>query len=217
MRLQVLTEVSTLLTRPRGILVLSSLMYAAAGLHSILLGALGWPSMEVLWAAMLIPTIVLAFYWGARGAAASLFIALVLFAAVERLVHGPNAFAGDRLVFAATVFLAIVVLGVAIAGLTELLRLEYRRRVVAERAAATSELAVALKHEIHNPLAALVAETDLLAEEAGTLPADQRESVASLRALAQRIQSLVNRVAEIEEPRRVEYLKGRWMTDLSDD
>jgi signal transduction histidine kinase len=212
-----LLEVSTLLARPRGALVLCGLMYLAAALHSVLLGPLGWPSTEVLWSAMLIPTIVLSFYWGRVGAAAALIVGLVLFVAVEWLVHGQAAFTGARLVFATTVFLAIVSIGIAIGGLAELLRGEYRRRVAAERAAATSELAVALKHEIHNPLAALVAEAQLLEEESASLPESQRQSVASVSELAQRIQALVDRVAEIEEPRRVEYLDGRYMTDLSGD
>ena len=213
----VLLESSTLLARPRGVMVLSCLMYLAAALHSVLLGGLGWPSMEVLWAAMLVPTIALSFYYGLGGAAASVVVALGLLAGVEWLIHGRVVFAGDRLVFAITILLAVVVLGIAIGGLAELLRREYRGRVTAERAAATNEMAVALKHEIHNPLTALVAEAQLLEEESDGLPAAQRESVASLGELARRIQSLVDRVAEIEEPQRVEYLEGRWMTDLSEE
>jgi signal transduction histidine kinase len=117
------------------------------------------------------------------------------------------------LVFTATFFLALVTLSLGIGGLAELLRREHAGRLVAERAAATSELAVALKHEIHNPLAALVAEVDLLGE--ATLPEEQQEAVATVAGLARRIKVLVDRVAEIEEPRRVEYLDGIWMTDLS--
>jgi len=35
--------------------------------------------------------------------------------------------------------------------------------------------------------------------------------------MARRIQELVDRVAEMDEPKRVEYVKGKWMIDLSDD
>jgi signal transduction histidine kinase len=217
MHLPALLEVTTLLARPRGVLVLSCLMYLAAALHSVILAPLGWPSMEVLWSAMLVPTIALSFYYGRWGAAASVAVALALFAGVERLVHGAEAFSGERLVFAITILLAVVVLGIAIGGLAELLRREYQRRVEAERLAATSELAVALKHEIHNPLAALVAEAQLLEEEATSLPEAHRESVLSMGELARRIRSLVDRAAEIEEPKRIEYLQGRFMTDLSED
>ncbi len=212
-----LLDISTLLSRPRGVLVLSSLMYLAAALHPVLLGPLGWPSMEVLWSAMLVPTIAISFYYGRWGAGASVLVAFALFFGAERLAHGPAAFGGERLVFGLTILLAIVVLGIAIGGLAELLRREHVRRVAAERAAATSEMATALKHEIHNPLAALVAEAQLLEEAVSELPARHRESVLSMSDLAKRIQSLVDRAAEIEEPTRVEYLEGRWMTDLSDD
>lgn len=191
-------------------------MYLAAGLHPLLLAPLGWPSMEVLWTAMLIPTIALSFYYGRRGTFASIAIALVLFVVVEWVAHQAAVFTGEHLVFAAAMFLAIVSLGIGIGELAELLRREYRGRLAAERTAATSELAVALKHEIHNPLAALVAEVQLLEEESEALPEEQRQGIASVAKLARRIQSLVDRVAEIEEPRRVEYLDGRWMTDLSE-
>ncbi len=216
MRYPALSETQALLIRPRGILVLCALMYVAAGLHPVLLAPLGWPSMEVLWTAMLIPTIALSFYYGRRGTFASIAIALVLFIGVEWLAHRAAVFSSEHLVFAATIFLAIVSLGIGIGELAELLRREYRGRLAAERAAATSELAVALKHEIHNPLAALVAEAQLLEEESEALPEEQRQGVANVAELARRIQSLVDRVAEIEEPRRVEYLEGRWMTDLSE-
>lgn len=217
MRRPALLEVSTLLTRPRGVLVLSCLMYVAAGLHSVLLAQLGWPSMEVLWSAMLVPTIAISFYYGRWGAGASVAIAVALFMGVERLVHGPQTFSGERLVFGITILLAIVVLGIAIGGLAELLRREYRRRVEAERVAATNEMAVALKHEIHNPLAALVAEAQLLEEESTSMADSQRQSVLSMGELARRIQSLVDRAAEMNEAKRVEYLQGRYMTDLSKD
>ncbi|HSG81920.1 MAG TPA: hypothetical protein VLC48_06715, partial [Gemmatimonadota bacterium] len=104
-----LLEVTTLLARPRGVLVLSCLMYVAAALHSVILAPLGWPSVEVLWSAMLVPTIALSFYYGRWGAAASVAVALALFAGVERLVHGDEAFSGERLVFAITILLAVVV------------------------------------------------------------------------------------------------------------
>ena len=47
------------------------------------------------------------------------------------------------------------------------------------------------------------------------LPTDARASVESLTELAERIHQLVDRVAEIEEPKRVEYVQGTWMMDLS--
>jgi len=212
-----LTDTTTLLVRPRGILVLSLLLYVAAALHFFLLANLGWPAMEVLWSAMMIPTIALSFYFGWRGALASVIIALVLFVTVESLAHGVQAFSGDSLIFSATAFLAIVTLGIAIGGLAELLRGEHRGRIAAERRAVTNEMAIALKHEINNPLAALLMESEMLESEAENLSANHRESISTMTNMARRIQELVDRVAEMDEPKRVEYVKGKWMIDLSDD
>jgi signal transduction histidine kinase len=217
MRRSVLSDTTTLLTRPRGILVLSALAYLAAALHPILAGALGWPAMEILWSATLIPTIALSFYYGWRGTLVSLVTALLLFTGVEWVAHGSEGFTGERLVFFATVYLAIVTLGVAIGGLAELLRREHEGRLAAERFAATNELAVALQHEINNPLAALLMEAELLDREATDMPQAQRAGVSNIVGLAQRIKKLVDRVAVLERPRRVEYVKGKWMIDLSDD
>jgi glucose-6-phosphate-specific signal transduction histidine kinase len=217
MRGPTLTDTTALLIRPRGILVLSSLLYLAAALHPFLLAPIGWPAMEVLWAAMMIPTIALSFYYGWRGALASIIIALVLFITVESLAHGAQAFSGDSLVFSATAFLAIVTLGIAIGGLAELLRREHQGRVAAERRSVTNEMAIALKHEINNPLAALLMESEMLESDAESLSADHRRSIAAMADMARRIQELVDRVAEMNEPKRVEYVRGKWMIDLSDD
>ena len=217
MRGPTLTDTKALLIRPRGIVVLSILLYLAAALHPFLLAPLGWPAMEVLWSAMMIPTIALSFYYGWRGALTSILIALVLFVTVESLAHGVQAFSGGSLIFSATAFLAIVTLGIAIGGLAELLRREHEGRIAAERRAVTNEMAIALKHEINNPLAALLMESEMLESEAENLSADHRQSISTMTDMARRIQELVDRVAEMEEPKRVEYVKGKWMIDLSDD
>ena len=189
-------------------------MYLAAAFHTFILRAVGSPSMEVLWFAMLIPTIVLSFYYGRRGAFASVVLALALYLVVEVLFHD-DTFASERVLFGASVLLAIVSLAIGIGALAELLRREYTGRIRAERAAATNEVAVALRHEIFNPLTALLAEIELLQDQAAVLPTDARASVESLTELAERIHRLVDRVAEIEEPKRVEYVQGTWMMDLS--
>ncbi len=189
-------------------------MYLAAAFHTFILRAVGWPSMEVLWFAMLIPTIVLSFYYVRRGAFASVVLALALYLVVEVLFHD-DTFASERVLFGASVLLAIVSLAIGIGALAELLRREYTGRIRAERAAATNEVAVALRHEIFNPLTALLAEIELLQDQAAVLPTDARASVESLTELAERIHRLVDRVAEIEEPKRVEYVQGTWMMDLS--
>ena len=108
-----LFDTSTLLIRPRGALVLGGLMYLAAAFHTFILKAVGWPSMEVLWFAMLIPTIVLSFYYGRRGAFASVVVALALYLVVEVLFHD-DTFASERVLFGASVLLAIVSLAIGI-------------------------------------------------------------------------------------------------------
>jgi signal transduction histidine kinase len=211
----VLSDTSTLLEPPRGIVVFSALIYLAAGLHAVLLRPLGWPATEVLWSALMIPTIALSFYHRWRGVAAAVALALALFVGSEWLSHDPGELHGERLVFLASVFLALLTIGLATGGLAEALRREHEARVAAERQAAISELALALEHEINNPLAALLMEAELLLTGSERLSDEQRECLARIVEQAQRIEALISRVAELEEPRSVEYLEGRRMTDLS--
>lgn len=80
--------------------------------------------------------------------------------------------------------------------------------------AGVGELSLALQHEINNPLAALLTNSALVAS--GILP--PAESAASLQVIdqqARRIAAVVRRLNEIEDPRSVEYLKGKLMVDLA--
>jgi signal transduction histidine kinase len=217
MRRPILSDTPAQLTPPRGIVVLSVLVYLVAATHEILLRPLGWPAMEVMWAALLIPTVALSFYYGWRGSLLAVVVGLALVPTAEWLSHGPSAFAGEHLVFGASVLMAIIAVGVVGGGLTDLLRGEHARRVMAERRGATAELSLALRHEINNPLAALLMEAELLEKESEAFSTEQRESITNLVEQAHRIQQLVAKVGKIDDPKRIEYLDGRWMTDLSEE
>lgn len=100
--------------------------------------------------------------------------------------------------------------------------MEQRRRAAeaalarAERMAAIGETAVAVQHEINNPLAALVSAAEILR----ALPPnamDQEQFLAIVLEQADRIAAVVRRLADIRDPRTVEYLPGTMMLDLRDE
>ena len=93
-----------------------------------------------------------------------------------------------------------------------------RRRAEAELAraqwlAGIGQTAVALQHEINNPLAAAMAELGLSAET--PCPPDVQERLDIVMEQLRRIAAIVRRVGAMHDPRTVEYLPGASMLDLT--
>jgi DNA-binding response OmpR family regulator len=83
----------------------------------------------------------------------------------------------------------------------------------AERLASIGEVALALQHEINNPLMALLTHAELLAGDAGAAPA-MREQARVITEQTRRIADVIKRLRDLREPTTVEYVGGARMTDL---
>jgi DNA-binding response OmpR family regulator len=79
--------------------------------------------------------------------------------------------------------------------------------------AGIGEATLTMQHEINNPLAALITEAQLLAEEPGMLE-EHRRQIATIGDQARRIAEVVRRLAHLEDPRSVEYIEGMRMLEL---
>jgi CheY-like chemotaxis protein len=79
--------------------------------------------------------------------------------------------------------------------------------------AGIGETSLAVQHEINNPLASLIGGAYLL--ESIRSPEEQRELVKTVAAAAKRISDVVQRLANLKDPKSVEYLQGSRMIDLS--
>ena len=91
-------------------------------------------------------------------------------------------------------------------GLTALLR--------AERTRALQDLAVGIRHEVNNTLAALLANAQILAESAG-LDAVGREAARAIESEVLRLAEITERLQRVEELPRVPYLGSVVMIDVS--
>ncbi len=80
--------------------------------------------------------------------------------------------------------------------------------------AGIGQTALALQHEINNPLMALLTGAQLLAEDAAA-PASYREQAAAILEQTRRIAAVVKRLRELKQPRSVEYVGKARMIDLS--
>jgi DNA-binding response OmpR family regulator len=80
--------------------------------------------------------------------------------------------------------------------------------------AGIGEAVLTMQHEINNPLAALIAEIELLGHEAPRTSSHD-SPLARIMDLARRIGAVVRQLAKLEDPRSVEYLAGVKMLDIS--
>jgi PAS domain S-box-containing protein len=80
--------------------------------------------------------------------------------------------------------------------------------------AGIEQTVLALRHEINNPLTALLAEVSLL-EMGGNTPAEEREMVASIADQARRIRDVIRRLTECQERPVLRSDSSRPMLDLS--
>lgn len=83
----------------------------------------------------------------------------------------------------------------------------------AEWLAGVGETAIAIRHEVNNPLTTLLAEARLL-EMGGNTPAEEREMVAAIADQARRIGDVVRRLSECQNDPRVRMDGRQRMLDL---
>ena len=81
--------------------------------------------------------------------------------------------------------------------------------------AGIGQTALAIQHEINNPLAALLSNVQLMLMDE-TLPVDVRSIADDMLAHARRVANVVKRLSQLETPKTVEYLTGEPMLDLSE-
>ena len=81
--------------------------------------------------------------------------------------------------------------------------------------AGIGQTALAIQHEINNPLAALLSRVQLMLMDDALAP-DVRSLADDMLAQARRVADVVKRLSQLEAPKTVEYLTGEPMLDLSE-
>ncbi|MBK5187564.1 MAG: response regulator [Gemmatimonadaceae bacterium] len=81
--------------------------------------------------------------------------------------------------------------------------------------AGIGQTALAIQHEVNNPLAALLGNVQLMLMD-DALPGDVRALADDMLAQARRVANVVKRLSTLEALRTVEYLRGATMLDLSE-
>lgn len=89
------------------------------------------------------------------------------------------------------------------------------QKIKSERSSAVVELAVAVNHEINNPLTALLGNLQLLRLKHQNLPEDLIQKLAVIEESANQISKVTARLMHVSEAPSVEYTGGMKMIDLS--
>ncbi len=94
-------------------------------------------------------------------------------------------------------------------------RKQMREKLVqAERLGAIGEIVIAVRHEVNNPLTAVIGNVELLIERYGREDPDLAARLEVVLNNALRIAEIVQRLQEIKRDKVVEYVRGVKMTDL---
>jgi signal transduction histidine kinase len=167
---------------------------------------------ELSWLTTLAPAFILSLHYGMRGAVSGLVAGTVLYVTVQLVLHLNLMPVNANVVLPS--YVAYGALAFSVGWLSQQLHDYYQRLVKAERLAAIGEVAVTIRHEVNNALAAIVGEAGLLKASAGRLVAEDRQGVDTILEMANRIGADLRKLETLEDAPRTTYVGTAKMVDL---
>ncbi|HEX4573994.1 MAG TPA: hypothetical protein VH158_02595 [Gemmatimonadales bacterium] len=171
------------------------------------------PYRDLIWLVTLVPAYLLSLHYGMRGAVAGLVMGTVLFTTIQLLV-ALNLEAEDWRI-TVPIYTAYGTVAISVGWLSEQLHLFYGRAIEGERVAVISQLAVAMRHEVNNALATILAEGQLLEQDARITHPEDQQSLQSILAMTRRIRDSIDRLVTVTHAPVTEYVEGVTMIDLA--
>jgi signal transduction histidine kinase len=170
------------------------------------------PYRDLVWLVTLVPAYLLSLHYGLRGAVAGLLMGTVLFTTIQLLV-ALNIGAEDWRI-TVPIYVAYGAIAISVGWLSEQLHLFYGRAIQGERVVVISQVAVAMRHEVNNALATILAEGELLEQDARVTHPEDRASLQSILAMARRIRDSMDKLVDISYAPVTEYAEGVKMIDM---
>jgi len=90
----------------------------------------------------------------------------------------------------------------------------YGRAIEGERVVVIKQLAVTMRHEVNNALAAILAEGQLLEHDAVLTHPEDKQSLQNIMIMARRIQHSIDTLVNVTQAPITEYVEGVSMIDL---
>jgi signal transduction histidine kinase len=197
---------------PRRWWVYCAVAFLAPSLMLTVVPASDVPYRDLIWLLTLVPAYMLSLHYGLRGAVAGLAMGTVLFTVIQFLV----AWSLDAEDWRITVpiYTAYGAIAISVGWLSEQLHLFYERAIQGERVAVIGQVAVAIRHEVNNALATILAEGQMLERDARLTHPEDLESVRNIMIMTRRIRDSVNKLTSMTQAPVVEYAQGVKMIDL---
>lgn len=171
------------------------------------------PYRDLVWLLTLVPAYLLSLHYGLRGAVAGLVMGTVLFTSIQLLV-ALNLGAEDWRI-TVPIYVAYGAIAISVGWLSEQLHLYYGRAIQGERLVVISQVAIAIRHEVNNALATILAEGELLEQDARVAHPEDRASLQSILAMTRRIRDSMDKLVNLSHAPVTEYAEGVKMIDLA--
>jgi len=167
---------------------------------------------EISWLTTLAPAFILSLHFGMLGALAGLISGTILYLVVQIVLEVSLIPLNPGIML--PIYISYGALAIAVGWLSQQLHDYYQRLVRAERVAAVGEVAITIRHEVNNALAAIIGEAGLLRETKTPLSAEDRRGIEIVLDMAHRISADVAKLATLDEAPTRDYLPGVKMVDV---
>jgi len=197
---------------PRRWWVYCAVAYLSPSLVLALVPAHEVPYRDLVWLLTLVPAYLLSLHYGMRGAVAGLVMGTALFTSIQLLV----ALRLDAEDWRITVpiYAAYGTIAISVGWLSQQLHEFYGRAIEGERVVVIKQLAVTMRHEVNNALAAILAEGQLLEHDAVLTHPEDKQSLQNIMLMARRIQHSIDTLVNVTQAPITEYVEGVSMIDL---
>jgi signal transduction histidine kinase len=168
---------------------------------------------DLVWLVTLVPAYLLSLHYGMRGAVAGLVMGTVLFTTIQLLV-ALNLDEEDWRI-TVPIFTAYGTIAISVGWLSQQLHLFYERAIEGERVAVIRQVAVAMRHEVNNALATILAEGQLLEQDARITHPEDQQSLQNMLAMSRRIRDSIENLVTLTHAPVTDYVEGVPMIDLA--
>jgi signal transduction histidine kinase len=168
---------------------------------------------DLVWLVTLVPAYLLSLHYGMRGAVAGLVMGTVLFTTIQLLV-ALNLDEEDWRI-TVPIFTAYGTIAISVGWLSQQLHVFYARALEGERVAVIRQVAVAMRHEVNNALATILAEGQLLEQDARITHPEDQQSLQNMLAMSRRIRNSIEKLVTLTHAPVTDYVEGVPMIDLA--
>jgi len=170
------------------------------------------PYRDLVWLLTLVPAFVLSLHYGMHGAVSGLVMGTILFTAIQFLVAWSLEPEDWRITV--PIYVAYGAIAISVGWLSEQLHLFYDRAIQGERVVVVGQVAIAIRHEVNNALAAIIAEGQLLEQDGRLTHPEDVKSLENIIAMARRVNESMEKLATVSHAPVTDYTTGVKMIDL---